>query len=395
MENRIIKLKSNIWKNYLFMFLRIDFTHGFWMIYLFNKGIDLVYLGLLETLFHVTSFTMEIPTGMIADVFGRKTSRILGRLFFAISNYIILIGDNIFMFALGFMIIAISYNLESGAGEALLYDTLKELKEEEKYLKIIGRIEGIYQLTALISFVVGGWLASHNYSLLYAVTIIFTVIAFFEAFTFLEPNYKSDKSKEMKARDAFRNLVKESFQVIRGNKKIMFFIFSMEFILSIGTVLFYYLQNYWKGQNIVEWKIGLFFALSSLMGMMGGILASRIEKKLGQKRFLLIFPFVTVVSVWIIAMSSLHIIAFIAVTFVDSLIFVGMNDYINREIESHIRATVLSVASMVFSFYMIIIFPVFGSVSDHYNFKTAFLFLAVVSTIALIVNSVIVIKNLE
>ncbi len=395
MENRIKRLRSNVWKNYLFMFLRIDFTHGFWMIYLFNKGVDLVYLGLLETLFHITSFSMEIPTGMIADVFGRKTSRILGRVLFAFANYFILIGDNIYMFAFGFFITAISYNLESGAGEALLYDTLKELNEEEKYLKVTGRIEGIYQTTALISFLVGGWIASYDYSLLYILTIAFTVVAVFEAFTFIEPEYKKDEQKEMRPLQEFKSLIKESYLLIRTNKKVSFFIFSMEFILSVGTVLFYYLQNYWKGQNISELEIGIFFALSSVMGTIGGLTASRIEKKLGQKRFLLIFPFMTVLSVWVIALSEMHIAAFIVITFIDSLIFVGMNDYINREIKSNIRATVLSVASMVFSFYMIILFPIFGYISDNYNFKTAFIFLACISSVILMINSRLIVKNLE
>lgn len=386
MNDRIDKLKSNVWKNYLFMFLRIDFTHGFWMIYLYNKGIGLVYLGLLETLFHVTSFVMEIPTGIIADVFGRKTSRILGRLFFVIANVIILLTDQWHLIAVGFFITAISYNLESGAGEALLYDSLKELKGENKYIKIIGRIEAIYQITSLISFIIGGIIASINYSWLYILTIIFALIALIESFTFTEPVFKKNLSVGLTPYKEFKILTRESFKVIKTNKKITVFIFSMEFILCIGTILFFYLQNYWKFQGIPEFKIGIYFAIGSLMGGIGGIYAGRIEKKFGQKRFLVVFPIITVLSVWFIAITNLHVISFIIVTFVDSLIYVGLNDYINSEIESNIRATVLSVSSMVFSFYMIILFPVFGYISDIYGFKWAFLFLALISSIALSFN---------
>jgi len=386
MNDRIIKLKGNIWKSYLFMFLRIDFTHGFWMIYLYNKGIGLVYLGLLETLFHITSFVMEIPTGIIADVFGRKTSRIFGRLFFVIANIVILLADQWPLIAVGFFITAISYNLESGAGEALLYDSLKELKSESKYIKIIGRIEAIYQITALFSFIIGGLVASINYSWLYILTIIFALIALVESFTFIEPEFKKKAVVDITPYKEFKVLVKESFKVIKTNKKIALFIFSMEFILSIGTILFFYLQNYWKFQDISEFKIGIYFAIGSLMGGIGGLYASKIEKKFGQKRFLIVFPIVTVMSVWFIAMTKLHVISFVVVTFVDSLIYVGLNDYINTEIESNIRATVLSVSSMIFSLYMIILFPIFGYISDIYGFQWAFLFLACISSVALSFN---------
>ncbi|MDF2593450.1 MAG: major facilitator superfamily 1, partial [Clostridia bacterium] len=75
-----IQLKRNINKNYLYTLIQnIDFTRGIWMLYLAGKGMSLTQLGLLETIFHVTSFTMEVPTGAVADIFGRRISRIVGR----------------------------------------------------------------------------------------------------------------------------------------------------------------------------------------------------------------------------------------------------------------------------------------------------------------------------
>lgn len=386
MNKRAIEIKENIWKNYLFMILRIDFTHGFWMIFLFNKGIELVYLGLLETIFHLTSFFMEIPTGIVADVFGRKLSRILGRILFALSNVIILLGTQFHIIALGFVLTAISYNLESGAGEALVYDSLKEIGDEKSYLKVVGRIESIYRITGLISFLVGGAIALINYEWLYYLTIAFSVISIIPALFFVEPQYKKDEYHELKPLDEFRQLIKDSVILIRTNRRLAFFILSMEFILSIGTVLFYYLQNFWKLQGMNELWIGVAFAASSAMGILGGLLAHYFERKMGQKQFLYIFPWITVLSVWMIAFTSWHIMAFIIVTFVDSVIFVGMNDFINREIESHIRATVLSVSSMLFSFYMIILFPIFGYISENFNFHWAFIFLAAISSLVLISN---------
>ena len=78
--NYDIQLKNNINKNYIYTLLQnIDLTRGIWMIYLAGKGMSLTQLGLLEMVFHITSFLMEVPTGAVADIFGRRISRILGR----------------------------------------------------------------------------------------------------------------------------------------------------------------------------------------------------------------------------------------------------------------------------------------------------------------------------
>ena len=71
--------RRNIRVNYLYTFIMcISLTQGFWLIYLASKGMSLLQLGILEGVFHVTSFIMETPTGAVADLYGRKFSRMLG-----------------------------------------------------------------------------------------------------------------------------------------------------------------------------------------------------------------------------------------------------------------------------------------------------------------------------
>jgi len=60
-----------------------------------------------------------------------------------------------------------------------------------------------------------------------------------------------------------------------------------------------------------------------------------------------------------------------------------MGNYINKLIKSEQRATLLSLQSMAFSFFMIVIFPIVGKIGDYYSLETSFIFIAVVSTIAL------------
>ncbi|MBZ9633871.1 MFS transporter [Clostridium sp. FP1] len=157
------KLRKNVFKNYIFTFInRFDLTRGIWMIYLASKGLSLTEVGLVEAIFHITSFLMEIPTGAVADIWGRKASRICGRISTLIAAIILIYSNSFWGFVIGFIVSALSYNLESGAGEALLYDSLKEIGEEKKYMKVLGKNEIIMQMAHTWGLLVGGFLSDYG-----------------------------------------------------------------------------------------------------------------------------------------------------------------------------------------------------------------------------------------
>lgn len=142
------KIISNIKNEYLYRFFSsFDITSAIWVLYLGYKGMNLVQIGLLEGIFHVTGLLSEIPTGALADLFGRRRILIIGRMMSLISAIIMLFSNSFLGFAMGFILSAWGYNLNSGSEEALIYDTLKELKKEDEYLKINGRINLIIEIS--------------------------------------------------------------------------------------------------------------------------------------------------------------------------------------------------------------------------------------------------------
>ena len=257
------QLRQNIKKNYVFIFLQnVDLTRGIWMIYLASKGMSLTQLGLLETIFHLTSFTMEVPTGAVADLYGRRTSRIIGRILSVISVVILLMADSFFWFAGSFIIIALSYNMESGAGDALIYDSMKEIGEEDQYMKIGGNKEMVFQIASIFSFFIGGYLATKSYKLAFAITIVIGLATVVYSFLFVEPNVGRKTVIDGK-KHHFTYQLKESFQILRGHKRLGFLIFFSQFILSFTTTTFFYLQNYMKSDGYDEAAIGALYAVTA------------------------------------------------------------------------------------------------------------------------------------
>jgi len=388
-----IKLRKNIKKNYGFTFIQnIDLTRGIWMIYLASKGMSLTQLGLLETIFHLTSFTMEVPTGAIADLYGRRVSRILGRLLSVMSVVILMFADSFFWFAGSFVIVALSYNLESGAGDALIYDSMKELGEEDQYMKVGGNKEMVFQIASIFSFMLGGYLATKDYNWAFGITILVGLLAFAYSFTFVEPSIGKRVFLSSKRRHFFEQL-RESVRILKSQKRLGFLILFSQFIMSIVTTVFFYLQNYMKADGYSEAFIGGLYALCAIGGAILAPQVYKIEAIIKERGILLFMPILTTLCLFGVALSKFHFVFYFPMSLAEGLIFVALGDYINKVIPSENRATILSMASMAFSFFMITIFPMVGVIGDRFGLEVSFLVMAVGGTLFTAINSRSLIKS--
>lgn len=393
MEELSLRLEKNIKKNYIFTFVvNLNFTHGLWMIYLAFKGMSLTQIGLLEAIFHITSFLMEVPTGSIADIFGRKVSRITGRFFSLGSILFLILSNNFYLFALSFVFSALSYNLESGAGEALVYDSMKNIGKSDSYMKTVGIQEAIYQAASIGSFIIGGVIGTYDYYLAFWIAAGIIVSTIFYSFSFTEPPLGEKKGFYKNPINGLIKQTRDSFMVIFTQKKIAFLMIFTQTMLAFCTCIFFYLQNFWKNTGYNEFEIGIFLSAGSLMAGILGMQVYKLEKILKEKRILVVLPLIGIISMWGVALFERKVVFFVIVSIIESMLFVATNDYINKLIPSRFRATVISFGSMMFSLMMITIFPIFGKIADTFSFRIAFIVLAVVASVLYIVNMFILVK---
>jgi len=386
----------NIPISYFFAFWgNLSFTHGVWMIFLYSRGYSLTQLGILEGFFHVTTFLMEVPTGAVADLWGRKVSRIAGRLFFFTSLLLMYFGQGLFVQILGFAVCAIGYNLESGAGEALIYDSLKQLAQEDRFMRIKGRLELILQTAFVISFLGGGYLAVRDYGLLFLLSGIVVLLSVVSALFFIEPaidktqspgdqedtrDSRSDSSLGVRIFHSVVRQTRDAFTVLLKTPSLFALIVFVELIFTFVTILFFFLQTHWKAAGFSEWDIGLVFAFQCGLSGITGLFASRVEKRLGPRGILLVMPLLLILVLWGVALTPWSRLFFIATGLLEGVIIIAVSDYINRKIPSETRATVLSFQSMIFSAFMILLFPLVGLAGDRFSLGTAFTMLALTGT---------------
>lgn len=103
-------------------------------------GMSIFSIGMLSTAI------LEIPTGAISDKIGRKPTIILGTVVSFLYVLLYAIGNQYYILALGAIFEGLERALFSGNNEALLYDTLKQLKKEEQYHKYLGKTNSMYYL---------------------------------------------------------------------------------------------------------------------------------------------------------------------------------------------------------------------------------------------------------
>lgn len=381
----------NIKVNYAFTFIKnVDLTNGIWMLYLASKGLSLFEIGLLEGIFHVTSMLMETPTGALADIFGRKASRLLGVVLALGSRVLMIFSGSFAMFAIAFAVTALSYNFESGAGEALVYDSLLAEKKEDRYMKVAGRTELIYQSTSILGLIAGGFAGSIKYEFAYCLAIVFGIAALVIGLLFKEPGGKKESRTLM---PVLKAQYRESFKAMRESGRLLYLILFTGILSSSVTLSFYYLQIAWESGSMGTIGIGIYLAVSSAAAAAGAFFAERIEKRLGERFILKASPVIITLSVFSMYFIDWALAPLCIISVLETIVFVATRDYINRLIPSDRRATILSFESMMFSVVMILIFPLFGFVSDNIGMNNTFLALGAVMLVMSAVNLRVVKKN--
>ena len=379
--------KRNIKVNYLYTFIiYISLTQGFWLIYLSSKGMSLLQLGILEGIFHVTSFIMETPTGAIADLYGRKRSRMLGQVFLIGDLLLVYFGTSFVHYMLAFMLCAIGYNLESGSGEALVYDSLLENGEEDRYMKVNGWNEVCYQIAHALGLILGGWIAVQSYRTLYMGQLCILLLALVVALFFTETTIGRGEQQVLNIRQRIKAQFVDSFSILKGNRRLLYLILLLNGMTVFTVVIFYYMQIYCKENGVNEQAFGWLAAASCIFGALGGFCASRIEKHFKERFLLLFLPVAFMLITWCMISFRTAMISFLIIGFFDSLTYVIYFDYINRLIPSDKRATLLSVSSMAFSFYMLLVFPLVGALGESLGLEIAFAVVAVGATCLMLIN---------
>ncbi|MCF0147790.1 MAG: MFS transporter [Clostridium sp.] len=370
------KISKNIKNEYLYRFLSsFDITSAIWVLYLGYKGMTLAEVGLLEGIFHVTGFLSELPTGALADLFGRRKIMIIGRLTSLISAIIMLFSNSFLGFAIGFILSAWGYNLNSGSEEALIYDSLKVLKREEEYLKINGKINLIIEVSQGLAVFIGGLLSEISFSFSYITAIIIGIFSLLVSFKFTEVDIREPHEERITVINHF----KTSIKIVKENKKLLNILIFFPTIYTFSAIIYFYGQQFLSDGGYSRVNISIVFLINGVLSSIGAIISSKVYAKFKRIGWISISM---IISILILIMGNstkkLSVITFLFVGFFTSILQPISSKLINSIVASKQRATIISVESMFYSMMMIILFPICGFIGDKFALETSFKFIGII-----------------
>lgn len=358
--------KRNIWKIYAFtFFISMHFIGGVLVPFFTDwGGISFAQIMLLQSWFLFWVFVLEIPTGALADRFGRKRPIALAAGINVIAALVYASTPNFYVFMLGEFLWALSGALISGADSAFAYDSLRKTSEQRKSKRVFGRMESFRLAGIMVGAPIGSIIAAQfglNAPML-LVSIPFTV-AFFIALSFREP-----EARHRGGHGDYLRVLKGGVAFFRSSRVLKVLAFDMVSIASVGYFMIWLYQPMLK-----QTGLGIaYFGLVHVALVAGQIWIINnyvmLERLLGSKKRLVTLGAVMTGAMFIIGGLS----DFFPLVLLSIIVGGGFGlsrtplfiSYMNKHIPSAKRATVLSTVSMLRQFTLVVANPLVGMLVD-------------------------------
>lgn len=142
---------ANACKDALFFLPIVMLFYGY-------KGLSMGDFFLIQGIFSLAVFVLEIPTGYIGDLFSRKNTLIIGTISWIIGYLIWIYGNGFWAVLSGELIFAVAVSLISGTVEAYLYDLLKKRHKEGVFHKKYAKMKMLSNLSLTVATLTGAFI---------------------------------------------------------------------------------------------------------------------------------------------------------------------------------------------------------------------------------------------
>lgn len=316
-----------------------------------GNGLSVSQISILLAVWSITSFLLEIPSGVLADKYNRRNILILAQTFRVMGFLIWYLFPNFWGFLIGFVFWGLKSAFTSGTLEAHLYDGLKSIGQERKYSKILGSLQGLSFIAILLSSVLSSvlfFLGFRNLLLLSIVSLVISILALATS--------KSTKIVQSTQESKYFSLLKEGLLNLVNNKK-MFLLVLVSSVLVGAMAVDEYFALYVNEVHLSISLVGYLFAGYSLLQALASVAAHRFETNK------LLLPILGTFSVVLLLIgfsgNFVGVALFMLLAFIASLGQVLSSSAIQAITQSHVRATISSVSGFLAEILAFGVFVIF------------------------------------
>ena len=372
-----MKLRHNILKMYLLKAV-LWFMVAMPIIVLFfqEHGLSLTEVMILQAIYSLSVALFEIPSGYIADIFGRKQTIVFSTIFSFIGFLVFSFYGGFYAFALAQVLVGIGGSLMSGSDIAIIYDTLLETKSKTSYTKIEGRNYAIGNFSEAAAGILGGFLAVGS---LYLPIYVQTSILFFSipiALTLVEPTIHEENKLDRSFR-AIMEVVK--FSLVDNTRLRWLIIYSSA--MGVATLsMAWFAQPFFKEVGVPLAYFGILWAGLNFSVGLTSFNSHQFDKKENNHKMLIYLSLGMITSFILLGFnSSMFGLVFILIIYLlRGLVTPILRNAINENTTSNKRATVLSIRSFIIRISFAICAPILGYIAENYSLSNSFYVLALV-----------------
>jgi MFS family permease len=340
----------------LYRFLSTSYLFGPAIVVFFGaRGLSVTEVTLLNSVYCVTAMLFEVPTGVLADRWGRKRAMVLGSLMMAAGCLINWEGHSFPVFAVGEGLLALGMTLTSGADSAYLYDLLRAAGRAHEYRRREGAASAAKLVGAAAALAVGGWLAHRDVGATYLFTAAICLAASLVAALLGETVSERTGLRavadggEAPVPTGMVAQIAGSARRVLDHPPLLFAVAFSTLIFTLTRMSIYLHQPFLSAAGLDLSHVGLVMAALSLLAALGAHRIEWLRRALGESTLVWGLPAVLALSylvmgrwfaTWGVALLGLQALA--------SGVYSPLSkELLNREIvDSGRRATILSVESM-------------------------------------------------
>jgi len=362
------------------MFLaNFPFFFSVWYLYE-TRFASFAVLGVIYGVSQLITILFEIPTGYIADRWGRRNAAVFGYLLQAISWFIVGNATGMWSIWIGYLVNGTGMAFVSGAVTALDYDSLKQDGRSEEFAKWTSRGYVLANIAVLIAIIAGGYISEISLHLTYLATAWTLVATVFCMLFVKEPSIGghigvSVGKSIQDFKETFSGILRNAetrvlllyYTVVSGLSYAFIFTFALVFAIKV------YPDTILRGYVIA----GLCLLLAVVVGMIAqGLVKKHTVTLILWGAFCSVgylgIGFVAGGSVWVapIWMMLLYLSYNIRLAVVDQ--------FINDIFPSKFRATLLSVLNLGASVIAFLALALGGRGVEKFGIEQVFLALGIV-----------------
>lgn len=360
-----------IYTSDFFSGLRI--TDAVWVALLAARGFSLWEIGLAESVYHIVSLFCEVPSGMAADLLGRRKTLLSGGVLTVTCNLLMAFAPNLFTICLAMGLNALAMTMFSGTFTALVYDSLKTEGREDEYIQVSANSSQISMLANAIGSLASLLKRFLGFAGFYLLSAAFEGVSTAALALMEEPIVTAAQANREKHAlrtlpEQFRQLVRDSLHVLHTCPMAGKLIASSA-LISVPS----YLTKMFLQQRLVElgWPTELLF-LPLLLGGLACVAGTEVGRRVrcrSMRRLYSACALLCGVGTLLVGAAPAWggILGMMLVQGVLEVYLLHESQKLNDAIPSDQRATLISVDGMAYSLLMIPASPLVGAVGDAFG----------------------------